>query len=153
MASEKSVGEASLTFLIFALSAVREPTTNVRWHGRPVIVACERGMDFSVRDVVEIGVVLASEGFAEGGWNQDARGEFRIAIDLEAVAGSEGVGVDRVHASGVGELGGLFPVLEGRRKGEVAGGGERGEQRRRAVQHLSEDLGEVGEFRDVADEP
>ncbi len=75
VASEKSVGEAALTFLIFTLSAVHEPTTNVRLHGWPVIVAGERGMDFSVEDVVEIGGVLASEGFAEGGRNQDARGE------------------------------------------------------------------------------
>jgi hypothetical protein len=51
-------------------------------------------MDFSVGEVVEIGVVLASEGFAEGGWNQDARGEIRIAIDLETVAGGIRIGVD-----------------------------------------------------------
>ncbi len=112
VASKKAVGEAALTFLIFIFCAVREPTTNGRLHGWPVIVAGERGMDFSVGDVVEVGVVLASEGFAEGGRNQDARGEVGIAINVEAVTGSEGVGVDRVQAGGVGELG-VLPVLEG----------------------------------------
>ncbi len=114
VASEKAVGEAALTFLIFTCSAVREPPTNVILHGGPVVVVGERGMDFSVGDVVEIGVMLASEGFAEGG------------------IGGEGVGVDRGQAGGVGELG-VFPGLEGRREGEVAGGGERREQRGRTV--------------------
>ncbi len=102
-------------------------------------MAGERGMDFSVGDVVEIGVVLASEGFAEGGRDQDARGEVGIVINVEAVAGGEGVGVDRGQADGVGELG-VFPGLEGRREDDVAGEGERREQRGRTVQHVSKDL-------------
>jgi hypothetical protein len=109
-------------------------------------------MDFRVGNVMKIGVVLTGEGFEEGGRDQDARGEVGITVDLKTVAGGEGIGVDGVQARGVGELGG-FPLLERRRKGGVAGGGEAGEQRGRAVQHLSEDLGEVGEFGDVANEP
>jgi hypothetical protein len=53
-------------------------------------------MYFRVGNVVKVGVVLASEGFAESGWNQDARGEVGIAIDMKAVARGEGVGVDGV---------------------------------------------------------
>jgi hypothetical protein len=55
-------------------------------------------------------VVLASERFAKGCGNHNARGEIGIAEDVETVAGSEGVGVDGVKAVGVGVLGG-FPVL------------------------------------------
>ena len=55
-------------------------------------------------------MVLASERFAEGCGNHNARGEIGVAEDVETVAGSEGVGVDGVEAVGVGELGG-FPVL------------------------------------------
>jgi hypothetical protein len=115
VAGEESVSEAAFTLFIFTLSAVFKPATDVRLHGGPVVMARQEGMYFRVGNVVKVGVVLASEGFAEGRWNQDARGEVGIAIDVKAVAGGEGVGVDGVQASGVGELGGL-PILEGRRK-------------------------------------
>jgi hypothetical protein len=47
-------------------------------------------------------VVLASERFAEGGGNHDARGEVGIAEDVETVARGEGIGVDGGKAVGVG---------------------------------------------------
>jgi hypothetical protein len=52
-------------------------------------MVCKGGMDFSVGEVVEIGVMLAGEGFAEGTWNQDARGEIRIPVDVKTVARGE----------------------------------------------------------------
>jgi hypothetical protein len=96
--SEESVGEASLTLFIFTIRTIFQPSTNVGFHGRPKVMACQGGMDFSVGEVVEIGVMLAGEGFAEGKWNQDARGEIRIPVDVETVARGERVGVDRSKA-------------------------------------------------------
>ena len=39
VAGEEAVGEASFTFLVLTLRAVREPATNVGFHGRPEVVA------------------------------------------------------------------------------------------------------------------
>jgi hypothetical protein len=47
-------------------------------------------------------VVLASERFAEGDGNDDARREVGIAEDVETVASGEGIGVDGGEAFGVG---------------------------------------------------
>jgi hypothetical protein len=113
VAGEQAVGEASFTFFIFTFCTVREPTTNVRLHGWPVIVARKRGMDFRVGEVVEIGVMLAGKGFAEGRRDQDARGEVGIPVDVKAVARGERIGVDGIQAGGVGELG-IFPFVKGR---------------------------------------
>ena len=52
VAGEESVGETSLTFLVFAFSAIREPATNVGAHGRPKVVPGERGMHLGVGEVV-----------------------------------------------------------------------------------------------------
>ena len=52
MAGEESVGKASLTLLILAFSAIREPATNVGAHGWPEIVAGKRGMHLGVGEVV-----------------------------------------------------------------------------------------------------
>jgi hypothetical protein len=90
------MGEAAFTLFVFTRSAVFKPATDVRLHGGPVVMASQGGMYFRVGNVVKVGVVLASEGFAESGWNQDARGEVGIAIDMKAVARGEGVGVDGV---------------------------------------------------------
>ncbi len=105
-------------------------------------MAGERGMDFCMGNVMEVGVVLAGKGFAESGRNQNARWEVWVPVDVETVARGERVGVYRVQAGGVGELGG-FPVLERRWQGEVATECKRGEQRGRAIQNLREDLREV----------
>jgi hypothetical protein len=110
VAGEESVGETSLTLFVFAFSAVLEPATNVGAHGWPKVVPGERGMHLGVGEVVKVGVVLASERFAEGERNHDARGEVGIAEDVETVTGGEGIGVDGGKAVGVGELGG-FPIL------------------------------------------
>jgi hypothetical protein len=86
VAGEESVGETSLTFLVFAFSAIREPATNAGAHGRPKVVPGERGMHLGVGEVVKVGVVLVSKRFVEGGGNHDARGEVGISEDMETVA-------------------------------------------------------------------
>ncbi len=62
----------------------------------------EGGMDFGVGEVVEIDVMLAGKGLAEGKRNQDARGEIQIAVDVEPVAGGEVAGVNRCETVRVG---------------------------------------------------
>jgi hypothetical protein len=85
VAGEESVGETSLTLFVFAFSAVLEPATNVGAHGWPKVVPGERGMHLGVGEVVKVGVVLASERFAEGERNHDARGEVGIAEDVKTL--------------------------------------------------------------------
>ena len=81
MAGKESVGEAAFTPFVFAHSAILEPATNVGAHGWPEVVAGERGMDLGVGNVVEVGVVLASEGFAEIVGHDDAGGKIGVAVD------------------------------------------------------------------------
>ncbi len=107
VACEESVRETAFTLLILAFSAIREPATNVGAHGWPEIVPGERGMYFGVGEVVEVGVVLASEWFAESGENDDARGEVRIAKDVKAITIGEGIRIDGGKAIGGGQLGRL----------------------------------------------
>jgi hypothetical protein len=113
VAGEESVSETSFTLLIFAFSTICEPATNVGAHRGPEIVPGKRGMHLGVGEVVEVGVVLASERFAEGGGNHDARGEVWIAEDVKTITRGEGIRVDGRKAVGVSLLSGL-PVLEGR---------------------------------------
>jgi hypothetical protein len=63
-----------------------EEFADVGLHRRPVIVPRERGEDFRVREVLKVGVVLANEGFAEGGWDQNARREVGVFEECEALA-------------------------------------------------------------------
>ncbi len=65
--------------------AVVDETPDVGLHGRPKVVACEGGEHFGVGDVLEVGVVLASEGFAEGGRNDDSRWEIEILVERESI--------------------------------------------------------------------
>ncbi len=55
----------------------------------------KRGMHLGVGEVVEVGVVLASERFAEGGGNHDSRGEVWIAEDVKTITRGEEIRVDR----------------------------------------------------------
>ena len=128
MAGEESVGEASFTPLVFAHSAIFEPATNVGAHGWPEVVAGERGMNLGVGDVVEVGVVLASEGFAEIVGNDYAGGKIGVAVDVKAIARGDRSGIKRCDAIEVGELGGL-PFIEGGGEVGVAGGRENFEKR------------------------
>ena len=104
---EESVCETAFTLFVFAFSAIREPATNVGAHSGPKIVPGERGMYFGVGEMVEVGVVLASEGFAERSGNDDARGEVRIAKDVKTVTVGEGIRIDGGEAVGGGQLGRL----------------------------------------------
>ena len=107
VAGEESVRETTFTLFIFAFSAIRKPATNVGAHRWPEIVPGERGMYFGVGEAVEVGVVLASEGFAESSGNDDARGEVRVAKDVKAITVGEGIRVDGVKAVRGGQLGRL----------------------------------------------
>ena len=104
---EESVCETAFTLFVFAFSAIREPATNVGAHSGPKIVPGERGMYFGVGEMVEVGVVLASEGFAESSGDDDARGEVRVAEDVKTITVGEGIGVDGGKAVGGGQLGRL----------------------------------------------
>ncbi len=48
------------------------PWTAPTWGGWPEVVASERGEYFGMGHVLEIGMVLADEGFAQFGWDKDA---------------------------------------------------------------------------------
>ena len=107
VAGKTTMSKTALTFLVFAFSAIREPATDVGAHRGPEIVPGERGMYFGVGEVVEVGVVLASEGFAESSGNDDARGEVRIAKDVKTITIGEGIRIDGGKAIGGGQLGRL----------------------------------------------
>ncbi len=152
VSGEESVSEASLALFIFAFRAVFQPLTNIGSHRWPKIVPGHRGINFGVGEVVEIGVVLAGKGFAESGRNDDAGREIGVTVNVKAIAGGNGVRIERGEAIGIGELGGL-PFVKGGGEVVVAGRGENFEERGGAEQDLREDLQEVGERGDVADEP
>jgi hypothetical protein len=109
----------------------------------------EGGMDFGVDEMVEIGVMIAGKGFAEGKRNQDTRGEIRIALHVEIAAGGERVGVNRcktVRGRLIEQTSSL-----GRKKGGWCCGRTRNMRaEERAIQHLGKILGEVREFGNVA---
>ncbi len=44
-------------------------------------MACQRGKDFGVREVLEIGVVLADESFAESRGDQDTGWEIVVFVE------------------------------------------------------------------------
>ncbi len=69
-------------------------------------------MGLGAGDVVEVGVVLASERFAKIVGNDDAGGKIGVAVDVKAIARGDRVRIERGEAIGVGELGGL-PFVEG----------------------------------------
>jgi hypothetical protein len=48
----------------------------------------QRGKNFGVGYMSEVGVMLADEGVAERWWDEDARGEGRILENGEAIAES-----------------------------------------------------------------
>jgi hypothetical protein len=51
-----------------------------------MIVTSERGENFRVGDVVEIGVVLASEGLAKRWWDQNPGREIGTLVEGQAIA-------------------------------------------------------------------
>ena len=69
--------------------------------------------------VLEVGVVLAGESFAEGGGYEDARGKVGVAMEGETVAEEERVWRDVVEEGGVSSLG-VFPGGNGGGEGSVS---------------------------------
>ncbi len=109
---EKTVGQSTLTLLVFTQFAVRTNTANIGLHGGPKVVAGQRGENFGVRDVLEVVVVLADECVAKGWWDEDTGREIGVLVDGKAVAGSKGVGVQGGEKRVVGVLG-VFPFGDG----------------------------------------
>ena len=65
--------------------AILKETAYVGFHGRPVVVPGQRGKNFRVGDVLEVGVVLADEGFTERRGYQNERREVVIFVEREAI--------------------------------------------------------------------
>ncbi len=53
--------------------AIVHEASHVSFDGRPEVVASKRGEHFGMGHVLEIGVVLAGEGFAQCGWDKDCQ--------------------------------------------------------------------------------
>ncbi len=78
----------------------------------PVVMACQRGKDFGMREVLEIGMVLANESFAESRGHQYAGWEIVVFVEGKTVTNEERVGGERGEKIRVVELG-LFPFGDG----------------------------------------
>ena len=86
--------ETALRLLVLAMLAVVQPSANVGRHGLPKAMETERREDLRVREVEEVGVVLADQGFAEIGGNDDKRGKVGVGVGVEAVDVGDGALVD-----------------------------------------------------------
>ncbi len=75
-------------------------------------MACQRGKNFGMREVLEIGVVLADKGFAEGRGHQDAGWDVVVFVEGETIADEERVGGELREKLRVVQLG-LFPFGNG----------------------------------------
>ncbi len=69
-----------------------DETTDVVAHGGPEVMACQRGKDFGIREVLEIGVVLADEGFAEIRGHQDTGWKIIVFVAGQTVTDEKRVG-------------------------------------------------------------
>ncbi len=63
-------------------------------------------------------MVLTNERIAEGGWDENARREIGVLGDGQAIAVSEGFGIQEGEEVELIVLG-MFPVLNGRRQARV----------------------------------
>ena len=88
------MGETALRLLVLAILTVVQPSANVGRHRLPKVMATERRKDLRVREVEEVGVVLADQGFAEIGGDDDERGEVGVGVGVEAVDVGDGALVD-----------------------------------------------------------
>ena len=66
---------------------------------------------------------MTDERIAEGGWDENARREIGVLENGQAIAVSEGVGIQEGEEVGL-IVSGMFPVLDGGRQARVEGVGE-----------------------------
>jgi hypothetical protein len=115
-------------------------------------VARERGKNFSVRNVLEVGVMLSDELGSKRRGHKNARWEVGVFIDGEAIAESERVGIEGLKKIVFIVLR-VFPVGYSRGQVGVQGVGEYLEEGSRSVQNLRVDVVEVLEIGHVSDDP